>query len=71
MEMQRAGILPFEAGIDYHFKTEHSSTHTNTGYILMLDEMKIKQGLVYNHDNAKLFGNVRMRDSKSWMVQWL
>ena len=40
---------PFVAGIDYDLITQHASTYANTDYTLMLDEMKIKQGLVTSH----------------------
>lgn len=53
---------PLEAGVDHYAIQQTAKTHPNADFTLMLDEMKIKNGLVYNRNTGKLSGYVGMGD---------
>ena len=52
-----------EAGIDYKLMKDYSESHTQMDFTLMVDEMKLKQGLAYNRSTGKLSGYVSMGES--------
>ena len=52
-----------EAGIDYKLMKDYSKSHTQMDFTLMVDEMKLKQGLAYNRSTGKLSGYVSIGES--------
>ena len=52
-----------EAGIDYKLMKDYSESHPQMDFTLMVDEMKLKQGLAYNRSTGKLSGYVSMGES--------
>lgn len=49
----------YNAGVDYDIIEQHSKSHSNQDFSLLMDEMRIKQGLVYSID-GKLSGYVSL-----------
>lgn len=54
---------PLEAGVDRYLIHETSKSHPNTDFTLMTDEMKIKNGLVFNRNTGELSRYVSMGES--------